>query len=71
MIWQKDKETIKNMKWIWKAISKNEKYNINIWNVMDELNNLFDTAEKKVNELEDKDCRMLTERDGKTRDLRG
>lgn len=56
MIWQKDKETIKNMKWIWKAISKNEKYNINIWNVMDELNNLFDTAEKKVNELEDKDC---------------
>lgn len=56
MIWQKDKETIKNMKWIWKAISKNEKYNINIWNVMDGLNNLFDTAEKKVNELEDKDC---------------
>lgn len=56
MIWQKDKETIKNVKWIWKAISKNEKYNINIWNVTDELNNLFDTAEKKVNELEDKDC---------------
>lgn len=56
MIWQKDKETIKNVKWIWKAISKNEKYNINIWNVMDGLNNLFDTAEKKVNELEDKDC---------------
>lgn len=55
MIWQKDKETIKNVKWIWKAISKNEKYNINIRNVMDELNNLFDTAEKKVNELEDKD----------------
>lgn len=56
MIWQKDKETIKNVKWIWKAISKNEKYNINIWNVTDELNHLFDTAEKKVNELEDKDC---------------
>lgn len=39
---------------------------------MDELNNLFDTAEKKLMNWKIKTvCRMLTERDGKTRDLRG
>ena len=40
------------MNLIWKAVRRNEKWNIR--NSVDGLNNLFDTAKRKINEMEDR-----------------